>query len=1038
MGPTPPRPPSQGHMSGVIDLTEENMPESSLKKLVDFSREGFMPPMEVKPGGATPDSELQALLSKQDHNSSPSAGLKPNQVTGSKNENASTSPEGLLIGSGEVGKASLPDPAAAHPKVHTPSRTSPPAATLAAFLGHGPAATKARRDCDVSVHQQQTGGPFPQQQDLNSLPHQLTNVSSISVGVSTPPATSIAPRPKVVSSSSMTEMLDVKPTPTPGKKVSGLKPAVSSDSVVDKRGLFEKFDFTGQTVSTAHVTISSSSVTSASSAMEGDDLTAPKVRLKLHPFRTPHNKSLSLDSGVVRSPSSAGSKSSNTFDFRSDEDDDEPMPMNYVATERLSVYSSSPTCLQISSKGKPPTPLSTPETPPSIKPEKYKRKDKGSGNAKRKKDRDDSKKERKKKKFDHDHYLPTGKEHLYRASTVESDQKCGTKLKIRVSKEPIKTPSPVKESSRMDLNSEKVGKFSEKVNDAFRRRAAPSSPMVEKLVLQKQDMRDHHAAGDEASRDRDVVQLYRSSLSASGKSSLKSGSSGKAGVVSSNSALSKADPKLAKATIRLKPLNMTSATSASVTLTPPVKTTSSGRSTSERSERRSQSSSTSTSVSTPTSGTLSLSSILPNAPTASSVASLPPIPKIPKVSSTASNTTTTSVTTSASVKSSSGVANHSVKNSTLNSGLNSPVNKVSGSPAMGQGGRTGSNPNTPNALKSPNIGFNKTGGPGAVHKTSPNVPGHKTAASGSMPPGILKNCGNNSQSSSSSQKTSVPGNQGLHKGPGGPNQLSSTYNRVPNSANQLGGPHKSTLSGQGGTKNMSNQGMGAHKGCGAQGNIARGPGGGNSGLQKGLSLSQGTLQKSASLQNQGGPTRMSGSPSHNSGSQKAGPQGKTASPTAGQHRTLPQAGNVPQKNSAQGSNFGSKHQGSGTSNSGGCQKLPGNQGRSVSTSGYSTSPNTTGRPAGSVRNNSVSGNGGGNRAPPNHLPVSRSTSTSGQKAGSGSSPRTSANQSPSNPSGPRFLGNSPQQKNSGASPSGVSQRSGSTSQVRVKGGVFFS
>ena len=1014
------------------------MPESSLKKLVDLTREGFMQPMDIKPAGATtPDSELQALLSKQDHNSSPSAGLKPNQVTGSKNENASTSPEGLLIGSGEVGKASLPDPAAVHPKVQTPSRTSPPSTTLAAFLGHGPAATKARRDCDVNVHPQQPGGPFPPQQDLNSLPHHHTNMGGLDVGASAPPATPVTPRPKVVSSSSMTEMLDVKPAPLTGKKVSALKPQVSADSALDKRGLFEKFDFTGQTAATAtttHVTISSSSITSASSVMEGDDLTAPKVRLKLHQFRTPHNKSVSLDSGVVQSPSSAGSRSSNTFDFRSDEDDDEPVTMNYVATDRLAVYSSSPTCLQISSKGKPPTPLSTPETSPSVKPEKYKRKDKGSGNAKRKKDRDDSKKERKKKKFDHDHYLPTGKEHLYRASTVESDQKCVTKLKIRVSKEPIKTLSPVKESSRMDMNSEKVGKFSEKVNDAFRRRATPSSPVVEKLVLQKQDVRDHHAVGDETSRDRDVVQ-YRSSLSASGKSSLKSGASGKAGMVSSNSMLSKADPKLAKATIRLKPLNMTSATSASVTLTPPVKTTSSGRGASDRSERRSQSLSTSTSVSTPTSGTLSLSSILPNAPTASSVASLPPIPKIPKAPSMTSNSTTTAVT-SASVKSSSGVANNSVKNSTINSGLNSSVNKVSGSPAMGQGGRGGSNSNTPNTLKSPGVGFNKTGGPGTVQKTSPNVPGHKASGNASMPPGILKNCGNNSQSGSNSQKAPAAGNQGLHKGPGGPNQASGTYNRVPNSANQMGGAQKSALSSQALAKNLPNQNVG-HKGSGSAGNLPRG----NSGLQKGPGLGQGGLQRSPSVQNQGGMTKLSGSPNQSSGSQKSGPPGRTTSPAMGPHRNLPQGSNPPQKNSAQGSNFGSKHQGPVTSNSAGFQgqgqKLPGNQGRSVSTSGYSPSPSLAGRPTGSVRNNSVSGNGSGNRAPPNHLPVNRSVLTPGQKAGSGSSPRTSASHSPSNPSAPRFPGNSPQQKNSGASPSGASQRSGSTSQVRAGCALVF-
>ncbi|KAK7110823.1 mediator of RNA polymerase II transcription subunit 1-like isoform X2 [Littorina saxatilis] len=1019
------RPPSQGHMSSssVIDLTDEHMPnESSLKKLFD-----------MKPGGATPDSELQALLSRQEHSNSPSAGLKPNQVTGPKNENASTSPEGLLIGSGEVGKASLPDPLAVHhhkAHAHAAHTTTSPPTTLAAFLGHGPTAAKARRDSDAAgLHAQPGGGAFLHQ-ELKPVPH-FHMAGGVGAGMAAAATQVAAPltssRPKVVSSSSMTELLDVKPVLPPGKKGGGLKASASMDPGMDKRGLFEKFDFTGQTASTAHITITSSSVTASSGGGEGEDV--PKVRLKLQNFRAPHSKSQSLDSGVVQSPSSAGSKSSNsnTFDFHSDEDDDEAMPINmnyHVAPERLAVYSSSPTRLQISSKGKPPTPVSTPESSPSVKPEKYKRKDKSSGNAKRKKDRDESKKERKKKKLDRDLYQPTGKELTYRASTVETDQKTGTKLKIRVSKELLaKVSSPVKESSRVDLNSEKVGKFSERLNDAIKRRPTPSSPTLEKLILHKQDIKDVHTAAEEANRDRDLAQLYRSSPTGPGRPP-KSGSSGKSGTSGSNSALGKADPKLAKATIRLKPLNITSTTSTSVTLSQPTKTTSSSRSNSDRTERRNQSASTP--VTTPTSSTLTLSSILPDAPTASSVASLPKIPKVSSQNSNAAATTTTASVSAGGTKSSPALANNSVKSSAINSTFNNSLNKGSGSPGMGAG-RSGSNPNIPNATKSPNMGFNKSAGAGGMQKSSPNMPGYKPPGTTTMPPGILKNCGNVSLGGSNSQKTQASGNQGLQKGPGGANQLTGPYNRGPNSSNQTGGSQKSVGPGQGLVKNMPNQVGGAYKTGGVQGSVSRGPNAGTQGLQKG----HGGLQKSPNVQNQAASAKLSGSPNHNVGPQKAGVQGKSGggSPVTGSNKTLAQGAN--QKNSAQGGNFTSKPQGSATSSQGQVQKLLGNQGRSMSTSSYNSSPNSSGRPGGMVRNNSVAGSGGsgGGRTPPNHLPVNRSASASGQKAGSGSSPRTPAGHSPSNPSAPRFPSNSPGQKNSGASPSSVSQRSGSTPQT---------
>ena len=1042
MGPTSSRPPSQG-MSGVIDLTEENNSESSLKKLVDFSMESMPPPKDMRAGGGTPDSELHSLLNQQDHGNSPStASLKPNQVTGSKNENASTSPEGFLTGSGEVGKASLPDPAAAHPKVPTSaSRASPPAA-LAAFLGHGPAPpAKGRRDVEVGVGVQ----PFPQQGDFTATSQPFPSMDAIGMGVSAGPVA----RPKVVSSGSMTDMLDIKPSMPVTKKGGGaaMKVSASVDCVSDKRGLFERFDFTGQTAPAPTVTITSSTVPATAGLVEGEDQGAPKVlKLKLHPFRAPQGKSQSLDSGVVQSPSSAGSKSSNsnTFDFRSDEEDDDPMPLNYVPPDRLSVYSSSPTRLQISSKGKPPTPVSISDSPPPMKPEKYKRKDKSSGNTKRKKDRDESKKERKKKKFDHDLYMPTGKEPVYRASTIEGDQKSGTKLKIRVSKEPI----PTKESSRVELNPEKAGKFSERVNDVLKRRSASSSPTVEKLVLQKQDIRDQSLAGKlvlqkqdirdqslaglETGKNRDAAQLYRSALSASAKpSSLKTGGSSKGASAGNNSPLSKADPKLAKATIRLKPLNITSSsTSSSVTVTPPVKTVSSGRGTSDRSERRSQSMSTSTSVSTSTSSTLSLASILPNAPTASSVASLPPIPKRPKV--TTVNTATTTTTTTTSKTSPAVTINSSSKNSPINSGYNHSVNKMSTSPSLG-GGRTGSSPATPNLLKtSSGMSFNKTGGPPVgILKTSPNTAGHKAQKNTSMPQGILKNSGNVGQGSANALKTSATGNPTGQKGSGGSSQFNNTYSRGPNSASLSGGPQKVTVPGHGVTK-TSGQGVGAFKGSGLQGNLSRGSVSG--GFQRGTAPSQGGILKPSSAGSQGEVSSQSAGPQKGMQMGKAQGGGSTSMV----HRSLAQGGPGCQGNST---SVTSKPLNSLTAASGPgqSQKLPSGQTRSLSTGSCNSSPSGPNRPVTSVRNNSSSGGGGGSRAPPpNHLPISRSAGTpvQGQKAASGSSPRTPSHHSPSNPVGPRFPGQSPQQKNSGSSPSGVSQRSGSSVQVSLTGSLF--
>lgn len=1021
------RPPSQGHMSGVIDLTDENMPESSLKKLVD-SVDSFMH-KESKPGGMTSESELTALLNEAESACSPAL-LRNNQSTGPKNENASTSPEGVLAGSGEVGKASSSDPLAAHTHVHASvgmggakarslSHNSP--STLASFLGHGQARPPRR---DVMEAGLQPGSALKQQ--LQQLPpdfhhhHPLPHprqVSPITVGIS---ATSQPiSRPKVVSSGSMTDMMDIKPVIT--NKKGGLKLSNSTDSVLDKRssmGLFEKFDFTGQSLT--NLTASSGNVGSVASAFESEDAVAPKVRLKLtHPFRTPHGKSQSLDSAVVQSPSSAGSKSSNsnTFDFRSDEeDDDPPMPMNYVpSAERLSVYASSPTRLQISSKGKPPTPVTTPEDSPSIKPEKYKRKEKGSGSStKRKKDRDDAKREKKKKKLEQmSIYQTKSTEPVYRTATIEGDQKSGTKLKIRVSKEHIKTPSPPvsKESSKIDRMSERVEKLTEKINDVAKKRS--SSPIVEKLVLSKQDIRDHSSLQEVGRERTDQQQVYRSALASSGKSP-KSGSGKGVG----NSALSKSDPKLAKATIRLKPLNMAATTSTSVTLTPTAKTTSNSRG----ADRQRSQSLASVPVSTPTSGTLSLSSILPNAPTASSVASLPPIPKL----SASSNATSTSASSANKTVSSTG--NTAVgKNSsaTVSSSLSNASPKVSGSVSVsGSGGRT---PNTPNATvkTSPSFtgaGANKISATGGVQR-SPGM-------GGQMHRNINTSVGQ--KPSVAGQRMSSPANMsgGTQKN-NTPNQYPGAQ-RMPNASNQTGGQHRGPSQfNQGGPQRpggVMNQGANPQRTSSVQGSgVSPKVNSSNqaAGVQKTASGSQ---MKVSNIPNQAGLVKAPGVHGQNAGFHKgSGVQGTPShKPGVGGGQTgsgnlnrtsSGSQSNLVQKNSTTGSS-GQKIPGSATPSPGANQgqKLPGNQGRSL--------PPNAGR--GAVRNNSVSGASG--RTPPNHLPINRTMSTPGQRSSAGSSPRTPAGQSPSTPSAPNFPNSSPQ-RGVGSSPNSISQRSSSSTQA---------
>jgi hypothetical protein len=1052
-----------------------------------------------------PDSELQALLGRADHHgNSPGMGaMKVNPMTGPKNENASTSPEGHpLIGSGEVGKASLPDPATAQlaqqlSQQHqlqqqlqqsqqqgslTGARSLAPN-TLAAFLGHGQAT--AKQDMDGGLSQLEKSGKDMKsavEEALRGKAYLGNYMNFIHNRVEDPGPPAVVSRGRLVSSSSMTDMPDVKPPM--GKK--GLKHSQSmamgsiNSGPVDSRSLFEKFDCGGLAMPQAQL-IGGVPVGLTGSGGDNDDLAAPKVRIKMPQGLRGVAASVGKSQDVIQSPSSAGSKSSNSnamFDFHSDEEDGDQPAFSHVGSavnaERLTVYASSPTRLQISSKPKA-LPLDpSPDTVAGLvlaKPEKYKRsKDKGSGTSKRKKDRDEAKREKKRKKAEHDRYLPTGKETVYHASTIEGDQTCGTKLKIRVSKEPIVTiPSPqtpiLKEASvglgRMDVNPLKAEKFCEKVNDAMKRRnlstaSSASSPCVEKVLL-KHELK---IESDEESRDSTdfSTHLYRSSssnkvsksASMSGKNSLGSSSS-------NNSALSKSDPKLAKATIRLKPLSLTTTTTSASAIaitattkpTPSTQSSSSSSSNSssgvgstpERAERRNQSSAT-TPVSTPTTcTTLCMSTYLPDAPTPKSVASLPKIPRVSSsLSSTASissGTTTTAAITSSKMM---GATATGLKNSTVNASFNNTIK--TGSPGLNN--RTNTSPGAP---RMPGAGFNRVPGPGVQRTSSP-----KTVYSNSaMPPGILKNSGN--VSGANVQKT---GNQLTGKGAGlGPNQGSGA-NRTINSAGQTGVVPKSGPSPQG--KNTASPStLGSHKSSGIQGGPPKTISAGNA--QRSPSLTQSSsVQRSPSQ----GSVKVSGSPSQNTGTPKAGLQGKSggtgtssgSSATNNQNKNFAQGTSPAHKNTSQGSNsstFPSKTPGSGGWNSlGQGQKGQNMLGRSASTGSHTANPSSSGgttitNSSGSktvssgtnnIRSSSVSSSASSNpttgRTPPNHLPINRSISAPGTKAAgsAGSSPRLPSTNSPSNPNAPRFPGSNSQPKASGVSSSSSSQRPASTTVVR--------
>ncbi|KAK7009139.1 mediator of RNA polymerase II transcription subunit 1 [Biomphalaria glabrata] len=591
---------SQGN---VIDLTEDSISaESSLKKLVDSVDKHF----------PHKDQDLM-MFDSEASNRIPN--MLQNSPSGSKNENASTSLEVYLKGSGEVGRAKDFDPSDVS-TVHV-SKLS----TLLLAPSDSPTST------------------------LNASSHKA-NSSFFSDG-------QLTSDNRIISL-----MQDIKPHQ--GCLLDGQCSNPEHPNDKQNVGIFEKFDRARQQ-QVGKVELSSAEIKSAPS--EG------KVSLKL---RVGPLKQQNSVKPVVKSADKSNLKSNSitTFDFKSDEDEDETL-LHYSD----SVYSSSPTRLQISSgKHKRSSDASI-----SLKTDKVKKKDRNSSSTtKRKREKEDSKREKKRKKNEH-----IIQESVYR--TVENDSKTDFKLKIRVAKKPV--------TEKHDQL------YDGKIQQSYEISKKSSSSPVEKIISNKQEVKEASSLLGENVKVKDVnasVHLHKSGSMTSvkpgtiatntHKPSIKSLSS-KPSQVSDN----KTDTKLvSKATIRLKPLNMpNSGSTVNVNISQSgSKTSSTTLANSSKSDRRSstsaaqpatdkrsaahntllerrgstsglverrnslQSSSsatsstaantTSTSVnSSPvtTSANLSLSSILPNAPTGSKIASLPRIPKLPSSSNTLINRT---------------------------------------------------------------------------------------------------------------------------------------------------------------------------------------------------------------------------------------------------------------------------------------------------------------------------------------------------------------------------------------------------------------
>ncbi|XP_046375891.2 mediator of RNA polymerase II transcription subunit 1-like [Haliotis rufescens] len=468
-------PPAPG-LQSIIDLTEDSFGESNLKKLAD-SMDSLIP----KDQKQATENELSALLSDADPGRSL---LSKNSSPGSKNENASTSLEDLLAGSGEGNEAL--DPASSLSSSSSSIASDKNSGRNAAFLGFKSSSPRqdSKSPISSSFHKEVFSPDRERSDPLHSAMFDRTafDLPETKYSVKTPP----------------------------------IKTESSSSDRREITGLFEKFEkLKNENVEPM--------CTSIVKIEEGKGL-----KLKLPALRHSDSRSAPAVSMESLSSKSLGKQSNvGTFDFKSDEDEDEPLP-SLSGSERLAVYAASPTRLQITNKSK-----NSYDTSSRRKSEKYKRKESKYGSSgesvKRKRGKDESKKERKKRKLgESNQYSSVAvNKTVYHAATVESDQKSVTKLKIRVSKEPS---FKIEEDT-----SKKSSKHS-------------STPVVDKLIVSKHDLKDPDIISSHKSQSSSQKSLHRSS-SLSQRSASPNQSQG--------NSVSKSDPKLAtKTTIRLKPLNI--------------------------------------------------------------------------------------------------------------------------------------------------------------------------------------------------------------------------------------------------------------------------------------------------------------------------------------------------------------------------------------------------------------------------------------------------------------------------------------------------
>ncbi|XP_050418886.1 mediator of RNA polymerase II transcription subunit 1 isoform X1 [Patella vulgata] len=462
---------ASGSLGSVIDLTEDAFgAESNLKKLAD-SVDSLIPRGDMSRQNSIQDSELTALLAENDLGGR--SVISRSSPQSSKNEKASISLEGLLSEVGDNDEAQ--DPILAN-------------RLTASLLSAKPGNQRGERyNSTLDVHLRNE--LFGEEEDKAKTVQQLLSHRV-----------------------SQHDLLDSKYPPY-GK--GSLK--VNSDIQNEKKeftGIFEKLEnLKGEQLSMKKEKIELGEMMRSEVGVGNQVM---KLKLSASGLRSNESRISSSSPAYSSEPVTNKKSGSCTYDFRSDESDDEPPPTLGISSERLSmtVYSQSPTRLQISNKSK------NSHDALLKKSDKYKRKEakyssKGES-VKRKKLKEESKKERKKRKLNESNrYVQPVKETLYRS--VESDERTVTKLKIRVAKEPpVVTPiSPEKEKPP--------------AGEMLRKQ------LVEKFVVSRQDSK-------ETTKERPIQKSpHRSKLSANSQGSSESG---------------KSDPKLAKATIRLKPLHI--------------------------------------------------------------------------------------------------------------------------------------------------------------------------------------------------------------------------------------------------------------------------------------------------------------------------------------------------------------------------------------------------------------------------------------------------------------------------------------------------